>query len=452
MEGINNQSSEFMGRESITRLILKFAGPSILAMLSHSLYNVVDRMFVGRYVGTDGLAATSVCFPYMMFGIALSMLPNVGGSALISIALGRRDKIEAERVLGNAFFLAIAASFILNAVGLIFSEDIIRLSGGTESIERTAREYLDVIIWGVPFSTLAFSINGSIRAQGRPGYAMGALLLGAVCNIALDALFIVWFGWGIRGAAIATVISQIVSFFWVMGFFILKKGEIGIKLKYIYPNLSILSKIAMLGIAPFFTEISFSVFMLLFNRAISFYGGNLAMSALGIFMGWDSLLFLPALGIGEAVQPIFGYNYGAGLFSRVTEALKSAIVLACGYLLGSMFVVYFFAKYMVSMFTSDLVLIDIAVNGMTISYAGVVMMGIVIITGSYLQGLGRGKTLLFLTACRHFIFLIPTILILPRFLGLNGIWAAMPLVDFFGGLLSITMLLYLNKRGRFVNE
>jgi len=447
MEGFKmNNKPEYMGTEPIIKLILKFAIPSILGMLAHSLYNIVDRIFMGHYVGTDALAAVSLCFPYMLLSFALSIMPSAGGAALISIALGEQNKQRAEKILGNGLFMAFIASLILSFVGFFYAPSIIRISGGSGVIGKLAEEYLIITVLGFPFSIFAFAMSGYIRAQGSPKYAMGALISGALCNIVLDALFIIHFGWGVQGAAIATVVSQFISLIWVLSFFIFKIGELRVHLKNFIPDISIFLRIFMLGLSPAITESAFALFMLLLNRSLALHGGDLAISALGIFLGWDSLLFLPAIGIGEAVQPLFGYNYGAAFYHRVEATLKTALALACGYFLCSTFVVCFFTEYMVRMFTYDQELINISVVGMRISYAGVVFVGVTIIANSYLQGIGRDKLSIFLTLCRHLLFLIPSILILPMFWGLMGVWACFIVIDLCGGLVSVALLLYLHKK------
>ena len=448
MEGVKAGSkSDYMGTDPIIKLIIRFALPSILGMFAHSLYNIVDRIFIGHYVGAGGLAAVSICFPYMLFSFALAIMPSAGGAALISIALGEQKKRRAEKILGNGLSMALAASLILSLAGYFYAPSIVRISGGSGVVGEIAEEYLNIIVLGVPFSTFAFVMSGYIRAQGSPKYAMGGLISGALCNIVLDALFIAGFGWGVRGAAIATVLSQFISLLWVLSFFAFKMGELRIHLKNFIPDFSITLRIFMLGLSPAITEFAFVIFMILFNRALAFYGGDLAISAMGIFMGWDSLLFLPVIGIGEAVQPLFGYNFGAMLFRRVETALKTALALGCGYFLCSAFVVRFFAEHMVRMFTSDPRLIDITVTGMRIGYAGVIFVGITIISNSYLQGIGRAKLSILLTLSRHLLFLIPTILILPKYLGLMGVWGSFIVIDFCGGLMSVILLLYLNRKG-----
>ena len=445
---MSKNKSEYMGTEPILKLIIKFALPSILGMFAHSIYNLVDRVFVGHYVGPDGLAATSLCFPYMLFGFSLAIMPSAGGAALISIALGEQRKQDAEKILGNGLFMAFAASLIMSIMGFLFAPSIIRISGGSSVIGVIAEEYLNVIVIGIPFSIIGFALSGYIRAQGSPKFAMGALISGALCNIVLDALFVVYFKMGVRGAAIATVISQFISLIWVSSYFIFKIGDLRIHLRNFIPKYSIFLRIFMLGLSPTIMESGFALFALLFNRALAFHGGDLAISAMGIFMGWDSLLFLPALGIGEAVQPLFGYNYGAKFFHRVKHALKTAIAMASTYFLCSLFIVYFFAEQMVRMFTNNHELIEMTIIGMKISYAGVIFVGISIITNSYLQGLGRARLSVFLTLCRHLFFLIPTILILPQYWGLMGVWGCFPVIDLCGGLLSVVLLLYLQfKKG-----
>jgi putative MATE family efflux protein len=412
-------------------------------MLAHSLYNLVDRVFVGHYVGPEGLAATSLCFPYMLFGFSLAIMPSAGGAALISIALGEQKKRYAENILGNGLFMAFIVSLILSISGYLYAPSIIKISGGSGTTSKIAEEYFNIIVLGVPLSIFGFTLSGYVRAQGFPKYAMVALITGALCNIVLDAIFIVCFGLGVRGAAIATLLSQFISLLWVSSFFIRKKGDLRIFYRNFVPEHQIFLRIFMLGLSPAIMEFGFAFFMLFFNRALALHGGDLAISSLGIFMGWDSLLFLPVLGIGEAVQPLFGYNFGARHFNRVETALKTAIALACGYFLCSIFIVYYFTEQMIRMFTNNQELINISIVGMKISYAGAVFVGISIITNSYLQGLGRARLSIFLTLSRHLLFLIPVILILPKYWGLMGVWGSFPVIDLCGGLLSIVLLLYL---------
>lgn len=432
---------ERMGTEPVLKLIASFALPSITGMLANALYNIVDRMFVGRVVGTQALAAISVCFPFMLFVMSVCLLFGVGAAPLMSIALGEGDRARAERVLGNATMAVLTGGIFVSVAGYVAMDDILRLSGASDALLPMARGYMKIILFGVPFSVLAFTLNFCIRAEGRPAFAMGTQVLGALSNIVLDTLFIVYMRMGIAGAAWGTIVSQAIAALWVGSFYFRRLGVLRLRPVNFVPRLSLLGRIIPLGLSPCLTELSFTIFFVLFNRALRTYGGDLAVSAMGAFMGWDSLLFLPVIGIGEAVQTLFAYNYGARLWGRVLEAFKWALAMASAYFILSATAVYFLAEQMLLVFTNDMELLKIAAEGARISYAGVQFVGIALITTSFFQGLARTGICLTLSIARQIIFLMPPILILPRIFGLTGVWYCFPAVDTGGGLLALFFLL-----------
>ena len=439
---------ERMGREPVLKLIVAFALPSIAGMLAGSLYNIVDRMFVGRVVGPEGLAAISVCFPFMLILISLCFLFGIGALPLISRALGERAPERAELVLGNVVSSILILGVALTVFGLLETDSLLRLSGADEKLLPMAREYMRIILMGVPAAMFSFAMNFCVQAEGQPLFAMGTQIVGAVSNTILDALFIWGWGWGIAGAAWGTILSQMLSMLWVSSFYWRRRGCLRIRASCCVPRLDVLERILALGFPPFLTEVSFSVFFILFNRSMNTYGGPIAVSALGAFLGWDSLLFLPVIGVGEAVQAIFGYNWGARLPGRVLEALKWALILATGYFVGSVLVVRLFVHEMLLFFTADPGLLALASEGMGIAYAGSVFSGIALIANSFFQGLGRARLSLLLTLSRQFLMLIPAILILPRFWGVKGVWACFPALDMGGGVLAFFLLLrYYKKLG-----
>ncbi|MDR1731005.1 MAG: MATE family efflux transporter [Synergistaceae bacterium] len=435
------QRPERMGVEPIPRLILSFALPSITGMLANALYNIVDRIFVGRLVGPGALAAISICFPFMLFLMALSLLFGTGAAPLMTLALGEKNFPRAERVLGGAMSTVLAAALCIALAGHLSLDGLLRFSGAGETLLPSAREYMRIILWGVPFSVIALALNFCIRAEGHPTFAMGTQILGALCNIALDALFVGVLSMGIAGAALGTVISQALSAFWVASFYIRRMGVLRFRAASLVPRPVLLARIFSLGLSPCLSELSFTLFFVLFNHALRFHGGDIAVSAMGAFMGWDSLLFLPVIGVAEAMQTIFAYNQGARLFGRVLDALKWALATASGYFFLSAVTVYFFAEEMLRLFTTDEDLLRTAILGARISYAAVQFVGIALIVTSFFQGLGRAGTCLTLSLARQFVFLIPSILILPRFFGLTGVWFCFPAVDAASGLFALFLLL-----------
>ncbi|MDR2136969.1 MAG: MATE family efflux transporter, partial [Synergistaceae bacterium] len=369
---------ERMGTEPILKLIVLFALPSIAGMLANALYNIVDRMFVGLYVGPAGLAAISLCFSFMIFNMAICMLLGVGAGPLISIALGEKDEERAGRILGTAAAGAFVTACAVSLLGSWKIDAILELIGTSETLFSPARDYLRIILWGVPFANAAFTLNFCIRAEGRPAFAMGTQIVGAFSNIILDALFIVGMDMGVAGAAWGTIISQGISAAWVLSFYLRRLGVL--RLKFGNFTLSLLTRMLPLGFSAFLTELSFTLFALFFNRALLTYGGDLAVSAMGAFMGWDSLLFLPVIGIGEAAGTLFAYNYGARLPGRILEILKWALSLGTAYFICSATSVYLWAEKMLRLFTSDAELLEMAAEGARISYTGLLFVEITLIS------------------------------------------------------------------------
>ena len=436
-----NNRPERMGSEPVLKLIVAFALPSIAGMLANALYNIVDRIFVGRVVGPEGLAAISLCFSFMIFNMGICLLFGVGAAPLMSIALGENDAERAERILGSTATGVFVVSCFITLFSALNIESVLRISGASEALLPAAREYLEIILLGLPFANLAFTLNFCIRAEGRPAFAMGTQMFGAFSNIVLDAVFIVGMGMGVAGAAWGTIISQFIAAVWVVSFYLRRLGVLRFRKKHLVPKISVLAQVLPLGLSPFLTEMSFTFFFVLFNRSLSNYGGDLAVSALGAFMGWDSLLFLPVIGIGEAVQTLFAYNYGARLMNRILEILKWALISGSTYFALSATSVYFGAEKMMMLFTTDAELLTMAAAGARISYAGVLFVGIALITISFFQGLGKAKICLFLNLARQVLFLIPSIWFLPRIFGLYGVWYCFPAMDIGGGLLGLYFLL-----------
>ena len=435
------QQPKRMGREPMLKLIVNFTLPSIAGMLANSLYNIMDRMFVGRVVGTMGLAAISVCFPFMLFLLSACLLLGVGAVPLISGSLGEGNDARAERVLGNVIAAAAALGTCLAALAYLWMAPLLRLSGADATILPSAREYMRVILLGAPFGTLSFVMNFSIRAEGRPHFAMATQVLGALSNIALDALFVWGLEWGVAGAAWGTILSQMISLLWVSSFYWRRLGHLRFRLLNCIPRPEILSRLAAIGFPSALTEMSFSLFFVLFNQALARYSGPVAVSALGAFMGWDSLLFLPVVGICEGVQAIFGFNWGARRPMRVMEALKLALILSTAYFTASAVAVHFFLGDMMRMFSTDPRMLAVAVPGGRVAYAAVVFAGLGMVANSFFQGLGLAGLALFLSLCRQFVLLIPALLIMPRLFGAVGVWASLAVLDLGGGLLSVWLLL-----------
>ena len=440
MEKLKNQSYA-MGTDSIPRLMIRFSLPAIVGMLANALYNIVDRIFVGQTVGPSGIGAISVAFPFMLLAIAYGLLIGVGGGSLISISLGEKRRARAEKIMGNALLFLAAGALLMSLGGALFSREILDLSGASATMMPLAKEYMDIAVWGIFFSLLAFGFNFFIRAEGSPRYAMYTLVFGAFANILLDWLFILGMDMGIRGAAIATVISQALSAFWAGAYYARKKGVLRFRLKNLRPDGVIMRRILAVGLAPCLTEVSFTFVLALFNRILRTYGGDLAISAMGIFFSLDSLLFLPVLGLAGGVQPIIGYNYGAKDYGRVISSVKTALAMAAVFFAGSFLIIVAIPEPLIRIFNSDdPALLALAVRGLRIGYSGVIFASVSIIASHTFQAIGKAKMGIFLTLSRHFIFIFIPLYFLPPHFGTDGVWMAIPLSDLGGGIMAAWFL------------
>ncbi len=431
---------ERMGQGSIPLLLLHFSLPAIAGLLANALYNIVDRIFVGHYVGPEGIGALSVAFPFMVAISAVTALVGTGGASLLSRLLGENRRRRAERGLANALLLLLGGSGLLCLGGMLFPEEILRLSGSTGNLLPLAKEYFTLILWGVPFWITSMGMNHLIRSEGAPRYAMVTLFLGAGGNILLDWIFIVHMNLGIRGAALGTVLAQGMAFIWVFLFYLgpWKISVFRLYFRNFLPRWLFLRQILSVGLAPFLLELTFTLLMGIFNTLLGRYGGDLAIASMGIFFSMDALLYLPPIGIGEGLLPIMGYNFGARNFSRVRRAVGLALGGCVGLFTCNFLGVMFFAPQMAELFNSSSPeLIALTARSLRIGYAAVPGAAVGIITTFALQALGKAKLSILISLSRQFFFLIPAAIILPRFFGVDGVWMSFPLADlvqiFFSG-------------------
>lgn len=433
-----------MGTEPVLRLLLSFAAPAVIGMIAGAIYNIVDRIFVGRAVGPVGLAAITVSFPSMLLMMAFTLLICVGGASRVAIMFGAKRIRQAEQALTSTFVLlaAVGAAAVVSSFFIV--DMLLEVSGGSGEVLGTARPYLRIILMGAPFALFGFGANFLIRASGSPKYAMCTQIVGAAANVALDALFIIVFDMGVAGAAYGTVAAQAVSAAFGMAFFRRSDAPLRFRLYFIrIPQWKVVKRIFAVGSAPFFMELSFVLYMTIMNRLVLTYGGDAGLSAMGIFFSIDSLIFLPAIAIGEASQPIVGYNYGAGKPERVLKTIYCALSIAVGFYVISGGMAEIFARQLMSMFTDDEALLAMGVPGMRIGYLGIPFMGVTIITNSALQGLGKGMASLALSFCRHVLCMFIPLLTLPKLFGLKGIWMSFPCGDIGGCLISLCFLAWM---------
>ena len=414
----------------ISTLLWRFSVPAIVGMLVNALYNIVDRIYVGRSVGSLGIAGIAVSFPYMMLMMSFGMLVGMGSTALVSIKLGERKKDEAELTLGNTLTLMIIVSLGLTVLGLMFLKPILIISGASETILPYAIDYLSIILIGGIFMGVGFGMNNIIRAEGNPRIAMATMIIGALLNTVLDPLFIFVFGWGIKGAAIATILSQMVSAIWVLRYFTSGKSTLHFHLKNLRLNSQVVFRIFVIGIAPFVLQIGATLLYVILNKSLYLYGGDTAISVMGIITSINMLILMPIFGINQGAQPIIGYNYGAQQFDRVKETLRIASLAATGVvILGFLFIMGFPQGFIQLFNKTDQNLISMGVKALRIFLLMLPLIGFQVVSTGYFFAVGKAKEAMFLSLIRQLLVLIPLVLILPHFFGLTGIFAAGPISD-----------------------
>ncbi|MGW8256127.1 MAG: MATE family efflux transporter [Thermoguttaceae bacterium] len=438
---MNNDRTQRLREGAIAKLLLTFSVPAIVGLLAQAIYNVVDRIFVGRALGALGIAGIAVSFPYMLIFLAFSMLIGFGATALISIRLGENKKAEAELVLGNAVVLLLGASLVLTLLGWFFLEPLLVLFGASESIMPYARDYTQIIVLGTVFEIVGFGLNASIRGEGNPRLAMLTMLLGELMNVILAPIFIFVFGWGMRGAALATVLSQAAATVWIVSYFLSGRSFLKIRWHNMRLTRPICTAIVVVGSPPFFLQLAASVMQSTMNNQLDKYGGDIAISAMGIIFAVAMMFFMPIFGINQGVQPIIGYNYGARQFDRVRSALKTAVVAATGIALFGFSIMMFAPAQVIRLFNrEDAALLALGVHALRICTLTMPLVGFNVVAASYFQAIGKPRQAMLISLSRQVLFLIPLILILPHFFGLNGAWAAIPSSDLLAAILAAVLI------------
>jgi putative MATE family efflux protein len=417
--------SRRLGDEKIGKLLWTFALPAISSMLINALYGVVDRIFVGRGVGSIAIAGVMVGFPVMMAMMALGMLIGIGASNAVSIYLGQKKKEEAERTVGNSLFLFLVLSVVITVLGLIFLKPLLVAFGSSPEVTPYAEKFVRIILIGFVFQCIGFGMNNLIRAEGNPLYSMITQMTGAVLNIILCYVFIFVLKFGIEGSAIATVISQGVTSLMVLGYFYTKQSALHIHLRSLRPDAAIIKRILSIGLAPFSMQFTMAILFTILNHQLVRYGGDMALSAWGAINSVLMLFLMPIFGLNQGAQPIVGYKYGAKNCLRVRQTLmltirNSTIIVGIGFL-----VIQVFAGQIISLFAgNDPALVAMGSRGMRIFLAMLPIVGFQIAGANYFQFIGKPKHSMFLGLSRQILLLIPAVLILPLFFGLDGVWLA----------------------------
>lgn len=431
-----------LGTESIGKLLMQYAVPAIIAMTASSLYNMVDSIFIGHGVGTMALSALALTFPLMNLGAAFGALVGVGAATLISVKLGQKDYDTAQRVLGNVFVLNILLGLAFTIIVFPFLDPILYFFGGSDETVGYARQFMEIILLGNVVTHLYLGLNAVLRASGHPKQAMYATIATVAINTILAPVFIFMFGWGIRGAAIATVSAQVIALLWQLKQFNnanellhFRRGIFRLKRKIVFDSLAI-------GMSPFLMNLAACLIVILINQGLKKYGGDLAIGAFGIVNRLVFIIVMIVMGLNQGMQPIAGYNFGAKLYDRVNKVLKLTIIYATcvttfGFLVGVLA-----PNLVVGIFTSDAELTELSATGLRITVMFFPIIGFQMVTSNFFQSIGMAGKAIFLSLTRQMLILLPCLLILPHFFGVAGVWYSMPVSDLLASLIALVMLVY----------
>ena len=427
-------NKNFLGTEPVGKLLLKLSIPTVIAQLINMLYNIVDRIYIGHIPGEGSLALTGVgvCMPIIMIVSAFAALVSSGGAPRASIYMGKQDNKSAENILGNCFILQIIISVILTAILLIWGRDLLLAFGASENTISYATDYMHIYAFGTLFVQLTLGMNAFITAQGFTTFSMVSVLIGAVCNIVLDPVFIFVFHMGVRGAALATVISQAISTLWVVLFLCGKKTQLHLRKKHLHLEAKVVLPCIALGLAAFIMQSSESIVTVCFNSSLLRYGGDIAVGAMTILTSVMQFAMLPLQGLGQGAQPIISYNYGARNEKRVRSTFKLLVKTSVSYSVILWLIIMIFPQLFAGMFTSDSTLLAFTKTALRIYMAVVFIFGIQIACQMTFISLGRAKDSIIVAIVRKFVLVIPLIYILPHIFRsdrTNAVYMAEPVAD-----------------------
>lgn len=437
-----------LSKGSILKLMFSLGVPAVIAQLINVLYNMVDRIYIGNipFIGTEALTGVGVAFPLIIIISAFSAFVGYGGAPLASIKLGENKEKDAEKILNNGFIALIFISIVITILFFIFKEPLLIMFGASEATLQYSLDYLNIYLIGTIFVQLTLGLNTFISAQGKAKTAMISVLIGAVINIILDPILIFGFQMNVKGAALATVISQAVSCIWVVWFLLSKKSRIHLTFKNFKLDWKILGAIAALGISPFIMQSTESFVQIIFNSGMQKYGSDLYVGSITIILSIMQLVVLPVNGFCQGIIPLISYNFGANRIDRVKRIFKYLLILSLGTTTLCCVTMVAFPQLFVRIFTPDQQLIEIASSGLRIFISGIFLFGAQLACQVTFLALKEAKKSLFLAIWRKIILLIPLALILPIFMGTNGIYLSEPIADIIAALTTIFMFSFTYKK------
>lgn len=442
----NKKATLELGTKPVGRLLYQYALPAIIAMTAASLYNIIDRVFIGQVVGPDAIAGLAITFPFMNLAGAFGAAVGVGASTAISVKLGQRDYATAEEILGNTVTLNVIIGLGFSIVCLLFLDPILLFFGASKATLPYARSFMEIILAGNVFSHMYFGMNAVLRAASKPKQAMFATIFTVVMNIILDVVLILWWHWGIQGAAFATIISQMLALCWQMKIFSNKRELLHLKRGIYRLKAQLVKTIIAIGISPFLMNLCACIVVIFVNNQLVKYGGDMAVGGYGISNSVATVFAMFIIGLNQGMQPIAGYNYGSKQADRLVRVLNLAIIAATCIMTAGWIAGEFFPREIARLFTTDKELTEMSITATRYNMLVFPIIGFQMVVTNFFQCIGKVKISIFLSLSRQLLILIPLLAILPLFFQLNGVWYALPASDATASVIAfIIMTTYMRK-------
>ena len=442
-----------LGTKPVGPLLMQYALPAIIAMTASSLYNIIDRVVIGQVVGPMAISGLAITFPFMNLSGAFGAAVGVGASTAISVKLGQHDYHTAVNLLGNTVTLNLIVGFALAVICLWLLDPILYFFGASEQTIPYARDFMQVIMAGTMITHMYFGMNAALRAAGKPRQAMYATIFTVVMNIILVLVFIIWLGWGIRGAALATIISQATAMIYQLKLFANKKEILHFKRGIYRLKSTLVKNIVGIGISPFLMNACACIIVIFMNNQFVKYGGDLTVGSYGIANAIGTMFVMFIMGVNQGMQPIAGYNYGSQQIDRLMEVLKLSIITATCIMTVGWFIAMFLPYYCARMFTTDATLIAMSIHAIRINMLLFPIIGFQMVVTNFFQCIGKVQISIFLSLSRQLLFLLPLLAILPLFWGVDGVWYSLPASDLTAAIVAaIIMQVYMKKFKRQIQQ
>ena len=442
----NKKATLALGTKPVGQLLRQYALPAIVAMVASSLYNIIDRAFIGQVVGPMAISGLAITFPFMNLSGAFGAAVGVGASTAISVKLGQKDYQTAEQLLGNTVTLNLLIGFVFSVVCLVFLDPILYFFGASNETLPYARSFMQIILLGNMVTHMYFGMNAVLRAASKPRQAMNATIFTVLMNILLDSVFILWWGWGIRGAAVATVLSQSMALMYQLKLFMNKQQLLHFKRGIYRLRKDLVSNIISVGVSPFLMNLCACLIVIFMNNQLVRYGGDLSVGSYGIANAISTIFLMFVIGVNQGMQPIAGYNYGSQQLDRLIKVLQLAILSATIIMTTGWMIAMFLPYYCARLFTTDPTLIEISIKAIRLDMLFFPFVGSQMVITNFFQCIRKVKVSIFLSLSRQLLFLLPLLYILPQFFGLDGVWYALPASDITAAIVAnIIMFKYMGR-------